>query len=277
MTTVDDITLNAYLDGELDEPGAREVEAALARDPVLQRRLDGLVRAVALTRAALAPALHESVPDRLAAIATAPDSKPRSAGAAVVSLAPRAQRRWVVPAALAASLLLAMVGGGIGYEHYISSGRGLPRLVAGDAWLDTVSNFHQVYARIYADEDRALVDIAGDDAERVGSFFSQRLARSLQVPDLSGHGFALQGGRLVIIQAKPSAQIVYVANNGKTLTLSVLSAGGGRDIAPRLERRRDANVLHWRSGGTNYALVGDIETNLLHAIATDIAPKLLGA
>jgi anti-sigma factor RsiW len=275
MATVDDITLNAYLDGELDEPGAREVEAALARDPSLQQRLDGLVRAVALTRAALAPALHEALPDRLTAIGTAPPHV--SSHVAVVPLTPRAQRRWVVPTALAASLLLAMVGGAIGYEHYISSGRGLPRLVAGDAWLDTVSNFHQVYARIYADEDRALVDIAGDDAERVGTFFSQRLARNLQVPDLTGHGFALQGGRLVIIQSKPSAQIVYVADNGKTLTLSVLSAGGGRDVLPRLERRRDANVLHWRSGGTNYALVGDIETGLLHAIAADVAPKLLGA
>lgn len=275
MATVDDITLNAYLDGELDEPGAREVEAALAYDPALQRRLDGLVRAVALTRAALTPALHEVVPDRLAAIGTAPPLV--SSNAAIVTLTPRAQRRWVVPAALAASLLLATIGGGIGYEHYISSGRGLPRLVAGDAWLDTVSNFHQVYARIYADEDRALVDIAGDDAEQVGTFFSQRLSRNLQVPDLTSHGFTLQGGRLVIIQSKPSAQIVYVANNGKTLTLSVLSAGGGRDVLPRLERRRDANVLHWRSGGTNYALVGDIEASLLQAIAADIAPKLLGA
>lgn len=277
MATVDDITLNAYLDGELDEPGAREVEAALARYPALQRRLDGLARAVALARAALTPALHEALPDRLAAIATAPAAMPSPAGANVVTLTPRATRRWVVPAALAASLVLTMVGGGIGYEHYISSGRGLPRLVAGDSWLDTVSNFHQVYARIYADEDRALVDIAGDDAERVGAFFGQRLARNLQVPDLTGHGFALQGGRLVLIQSKPSAQIVYVADNGKTLTLSILSVAGGRDQAPRLERRRDANVLHWRSGGTNYALVGDIEPGLMNAIAADIAPKLLGA
>lgn len=277
MATVDDITLNAYLDGELDELGAHEVEAALARDPALQRRLDGLARTVALTRAALAPALHEALPDRLAAIATPRAPMPNAAGATVVTLAPRAARRWMVPAALAASLLLAMVGGGVGYEHYISSGRGLPRLVAGDSWLDTVSNFHQVYARIYADEDRALVDISGDDAERVGAFFGQRLARDLQVPDLANHGFSLQGGRLVMIQSKPSAQIVYVADNGKTLTLSVLSAAGGRDTAPRLERRRDANVLHWRSGGTNYALVGDIEPGLMNAIAADIAPKLLGA
>lgn len=275
MATVDDITLNAYLDGELDGPGAREVEAALARDPGLQRRLDSLARTVALTRAALAPALHDIVPDRLAAIAVAP--QPVAAGAAIVTLTPRVRRGWMVPAALAASLLLALIGGGLGYEHYVTGGRGLPRLVAGDYWLDAVSNFHQVYTSIYADEDRALVDIAGDDAERVNLFFGQRLARNLQVPDLTGHGFALQGGRLLLIQGKPSAQIVYVANNGKTLALSVLSTAGGRDVAPRLERRRGANIMHWRSDGTNYALVGDIELGLLNAIAAEIAPQLRGA
>jgi anti-sigma factor RsiW len=276
MAAVDDITLNAYLDGELDAAAATDVEAALARDPVLQRRLESVARSTALMRAAFAPALHEPLPERLARIGTAPVSS-SAAGATVVPLIARRRRSWLIPASIAASLVLAALGGTYSYDRYVTSGRGLPRLIAGDYWLDAVANFHQVYSRIYVDEDRALVDVNGEDADRVSSFFAQHLSRNLQVPDLARHGFWLQGGRLLLIQTKPSAQIVYVADNGKTLALSILTATGGRDVTPRLERRRDANVLHWRTDGINYALVGDIEPELLHAIAAEIAPKLRGA
>ena len=280
MQAVDDITLNAYLDGELDSAAVRDVEMALARDPELRRRLDQLSQSTALLRAALAPALHELLPDKLSAIAGAPTVASASEGAEVVPFAARAavtaRRRWIVPASLAASLLLAAIGANYSYERYFVRGDDLPRLIAGDYWLDAVSNFHQVYTRIYANESRALVDIPGDNAEQVNSFFGPKLRRNLQVPDLTAHGLWLQGGRLLVIQGKPSAQIVYVAQNGKTLALSILSSTG-RDVAPILERRRDANVLHWRRDGFNYALVGEMDPALMRTIAEEIAPKMFGA
>ncbi|MBM3571784.1 MAG: anti-sigma factor [Alphaproteobacteria bacterium] len=276
MPAIDDITLNAYLDGELDAASAREVEASLAEDATLRRRLEQLTLATGLLRAAYAPPLHESVPDRFTASAAAPAAR----GGHVVTFPDRGRkpmsRRWMIPAAIAASIAVFTVGANYGYDQFVASGRGLPRLVAGDAWLDTVSNFHQVYARVYESDDRALVDISGDHADLINSFFGQKLRRNLQVPDLANHGFALQGGRLLVIQGQPSAQIVYVAGNGKTLALSI-HAAVGRDIMPRLERRRGANVLHWRNDGFNYALVGEIEGSLLRAIAEEIAPKLQGA
>lgn len=95
------------------------------------------------------------------------------------------------------------------------------------------------------------------------------------MPDLTKHGLWLQGGRLLVIQGKPSAQIVYVASNGKTLALSILSSSG-HDVAPIVERRRDWNVLHWRRNGFNYALVGEMDPTKMRAIAEEIAPKLTG-
>lgn len=81
---IDDDTLIAYIDGQLDDTRCRAVEDALRADPALAARLDRLARAGELARRSLAPRFEAPVPPALiAAVWQAPDPRsrrPRAAG-----------------------------------------------------------------------------------------------------------------------------------------------------------------------------------------------------
>ncbi|WP_066258567.1 hypothetical protein [Hydrogenophaga flava] len=79
---IDDETLIAYLDGELPAEGFAAVEAALASDPALARRLDSLAACDERLRRSYQAVLEEPVPPALiAAILAAPDPRRRAAPA----------------------------------------------------------------------------------------------------------------------------------------------------------------------------------------------------
>ncbi|WP_226978592.1 hypothetical protein [Xanthomonas sp. LMG 12460] len=124
-TTIDALTLQAYADGELDAAQAAQVEAALRSDPQLTQALERLRSLQARLRAGFAPVLDEAVPARLLAAARARPADAPGQDTAVAArppspihataqasrptpLRPRARRRWALPAALAAALLLGL-------------------------------------------------------------------------------------------------------------------------------------------------------------------------
>ena len=119
MNPIDDDTLQAYVDGELDAASAARIDAALVHDEVLARRVRQARAVRAQLHAAFAPVLDEPVPARLSALL-----QPRSMQAAIPATplvmpagrhgtgTPRRRtaRRWFVPgAALAASVALLAV------------------------------------------------------------------------------------------------------------------------------------------------------------------------
>ncbi|WP_291194732.1 NepR family anti-sigma factor [Frateuria sp.] len=72
MNPIDDDTLQAYVDGELDASTAARVDAALAQDDALARRVRQAREVRAQLRAAFDPVLEEPVPDRLSAMLQPP-------------------------------------------------------------------------------------------------------------------------------------------------------------------------------------------------------------
>ena len=63
--SLDDATLVAYVDGELDCEAVHAVEENLMRDPEVGAKVDAMRDIAALARATLNSVVHESVPDRL--------------------------------------------------------------------------------------------------------------------------------------------------------------------------------------------------------------------
>ncbi|RCS30169.1 hypothetical protein DEO45_08910 [Rhodanobacter denitrificans] len=116
MNPIDDDTLQAYVDGELDAPATARVDAALAHDDVLARRVRQLQALNAQLRAAFDPVLDEPAPERLSALLQPPAAIPvtpfvvPAGGYRMDTARRRAPRRWFVPgAALAASVALLAV------------------------------------------------------------------------------------------------------------------------------------------------------------------------
>lgn len=103
----------AYADGELDGEALRDVEAAVAADPALQAQVDAHGALRARLSAHLAPIAEAPVPEHFV--------RAVSGGAEVVDFAEAARKRLKPPAprftwfgpALAASLVVALVGYGI--------------------------------------------------------------------------------------------------------------------------------------------------------------------
>lgn len=112
MMTLDDTTLIAYIDGELDPLCCAEVEAELARDPALTNKVSALRESTALIGTAFNHALYGPLPTLNSS----------SHSASVVSLHPSSSHQqnkstsWL-PLALAASLAILLVGGLGG--HYL--------------------------------------------------------------------------------------------------------------------------------------------------------------
>ncbi|MFK2931871.1 hypothetical protein [Dyella agri] len=116
MNPIDDDTLQAYVDGALTAADAARIDAALAQDDALARRVRQMQTLNAQLRAAFDPVLDEPVPARLSALL-----EPQAAPTAPLTVLEggrdshasrrRTPRRWLMPgAALAASVALLAAG-----------------------------------------------------------------------------------------------------------------------------------------------------------------------
>ena len=104
MNRIDDITLIAYIDGELDPKSCAELEAVLVRDASLCEKIRELRESTALVRTVFNDALYgASVDGTIASVTTASPTHLRSF----------VPRRMSLP--LAASLAALMLGGLGGY------------------------------------------------------------------------------------------------------------------------------------------------------------------
>lgn len=110
---IDDATLVAYVDGELDGPTTRQVEALMAQDAAMAETVRGLRETKGLLAAAFAEPEHAGVPLKLySAIheqfekAAAERGPGRKVGG---------RNGWSAPAAIAASLVAVIAGLGAGY------------------------------------------------------------------------------------------------------------------------------------------------------------------
>ena len=107
MKQIDDTTLMAYLDGEIDDAHAAEIDRAIGEDSGLRDSIVAMRSIDAQIKAALAPALHGPMPRlRVTPLAAAP-SRPKRFAAS-----------WMTAAAASLALLALGTSLGIGVAEY---------------------------------------------------------------------------------------------------------------------------------------------------------------
>ena len=285
MQKPSDEALIAYLDGELDDAGADEVQTALERDPVLARRAATLRESAALLRMAFDSALHEPVPERLvtAARGVGVDEKvvrfpeQRASRARANDDAPR-WRLWAIAASVAALL----IGGGLGYLIAVSStpvqvaqGPTQPQTQVAAAesgnWLDNIAAYHRMLVNAGAN-DVSLVDIPADPKSDGARVMAQQLPPDFRMPNLKPWGLVFQGARFLFVDGRPGTQLFYTTEIKSLGPLTVLVANTALgDATPAWERHGELNVLYWRHQGHVYALVGSADIGYLWNIHNDLA------
>jgi len=281
-----DEALVAYLDGELDADERRHVEAWLEADPAVRERLTALAQTGELLRGAFADIVDEPVPSRLMAAArgasgTAPPEAEilvlKRPGWAAITLP---ARRWQIGLAAAAGLFGVIFGGagtylGMGLLNPANPAaeRRLAAAAASAGWLDNAAGYYKLTVSA---GDNMLIDVpASNDPREALQKISESLPSQLRVPDLKPWGLTFRGARLVVVEGRPAAELVYVTDNKAIGPLTrVIGASKQPDISPTFDRRQDVNMLYWRHQGRAYALVGQTDIGYLWGIANDVAWQL---
>jgi anti-sigma factor RsiW len=281
-----DETLVAYLDGELDGAERQHVDAWLAADVAARDRLAGLAQSTDLLRSAYGDIVNEPVPERLIAAARGETdgaaAQQREAEILVLRrpwrpIAAVSARGWGIGIAAAAGLFGLLIGGTGSYlaTGFLNSGnpaaeQRLASAAANNTWLDNAAGYYKLVVNA---GDSMLIDVpAGGDTNEA---LQKASLPQTRLPDLKPWGLSFRGARLVVVEGRPAAQLVYVTDNKAIgpLTL-VIGASKQADIQPTFDRRQDVNLLYWRHQGRAYALVGQTDIGYLWGIANDVAWQL---
>ncbi|MFM2279776.1 MAG: hypothetical protein RLZZ444_2007 [Pseudomonadota bacterium] len=239
--------LHAYVDGELSPEEAARIGEWLTLHPETAAEVLEWQRQNAGIRAMFAP-YEKSRPDddRLVRIADKPDTGP-------------AFRRWGMVAAM---LVLAFGAG------HLSAG--LMPVFAGKANVDLAlhrqanTNF-----LVYASDVRHPVEVRADEKDHLVAWLGKRLGTPLAAPDLSGLGFSLVGGRLVPVDDKAGALLMYEDRSGKRLTVLIGRSEDNRETSFRFASDGPVETFYWIDRDLSYAVTGEIERDTLRRVADE--------
>jgi anti-sigma factor RsiW len=248
---ISDTFLVAFADGELDPDTTRRVERLIAADPQARRKVEIYRETAMLLRAAC----HES-------LYVGEDGlwQPAAGGWRRLRRLVRQRHGW----ALAASIAAAVVGfgGGAAWTSWPASAR--------DDLVAEIANYHP----IYASEGQHLVEIPADRKQEIVAWLGSRLARAnFAVPDLTAAGLQFAGGRLLAIDGKPVAQLMYTRANGRPVGVCLTRMEGPPE-ALRTDRRGALRLASWKDADFAYVVVGELDEAAARDVAVRAAQQL---
>lgn len=253
MDRIEEDDLHALVDGRLPAAEAAELRARIAADPQLQATLNAWVaQRDALRRTFTAPAVDTTPAPLLSAAKRAQELRNASA-------------QWTRWAGMAASVLLAFGMGWLASVEYQAR-------VAPSAAVQFARQASVAYV-VYQPEVRHPVEVTADQQQHLVQWLSKRLGRKLKVPDLTGQGYQLLGGRLLPGDNGARAQFMYQDGAGKRLTLYVgaVKDGNGKvntkETAFRFFEEGGVPAFYWVDQGFGCALSGQLPRGALLELA----------
>ncbi|WP_208352391.1 anti-sigma factor family protein [Pseudaestuariivita rosea] len=252
--------LSAYLDGELGPAEAEALEAQLASDPAVQAELDALIGADAMAQEQFEDQLNDPVPFELAQMikATPLQEKPASSNMNTRPI-------W---GALAASLIMFALGSAGGY--WFKGQTEQPVQVA--SWLQDIADYHAVYAS----QGRHLVEVGADESDHIETWLGNTVGASFMIPDLAEFGLTFQGGRLLVANGKPVAQLMYRQADGTVIALCLQRSSSDAEgtLAFRERTINGFDFVSWTANGADYVVIGPEGQPELGAIAEQAAVEI---
>jgi anti-sigma factor RsiW len=223
--------IHAYVDGHLDGERRDAVERYLARHPERAAEVRGWQRDAQRLRAAIGGT--HVLPDNGALHPAAVRSRRRQRRMARVSLA-------------AAALLCLGLGGFGGWQA-----RGL-RSASGIAPMADAMEAYRMVAM-----DRSVrPDLVPQREGEMQHWLDTHFEHAARLPDLSGAGFHVVGGRLFATDQGPAAMVLYEDAAGHAISFYVRPPGPRHHLLPSGERT-DGGLMaqYWSGEGYNYAMV----------------------
>ena len=117
-----------------------------------------------------------------------------------------------------------------------------------------------------------LADVASSDEHTVKPWFAGKLDFSPPVVDLAQQGFALIGGRVDYVNARPVAALAY-RHRKHVLNLYLWPDKAQREAAPHAASMQGFQLLHWTQAGMHYAAVSDMNAADLGQFARQLKAR----
>lgn len=246
--------LISYVDGQLEDPRRDAVRAHLASNPADASKVAMWQQQNATLTALYGPLDTDALPERLDVYR--------------IERRLRSQRAdWRNMAA--ASILILAIGLAGGWF-----GRGLVSQVTEPAH-SIVADATQAH-KLFASEVLHPVEIRADaeNASSLPKWLSKRLDRKLNIPDLTRHGLSLVGGRILPSSEGAAAQLMYEDKSGQRVTLYIVAAADSSDTAMRRSSLGSLEAISWDDETIRCALVGNLPSDRMDAIAKDTYQQL---
>jgi anti-sigma factor RsiW len=266
--------LSAFMDGETSREEKEELERLIASDPEARRIFDELRHGSDVGRKAFEEVLKEPVPLALVrSIKSAQAPKAREPAPKLsrpsLKLAPTGRQ------ALAAALILFVVGGGIGYLLGVLPPSAPPAPPAATAqnrtWLDDIAAYHRIYSR----QPRHIVEVQATEADEITRWLTGTVGVKFNLPDLAADGLVFQGARMFIADGKPAGQLIYKNLDGDIIAICFMKDDGAPDNGNLDETiKDDVSIVSWHRNGTAYAVVGPSSDAMLDEIANRVSTEI---
>jgi anti-sigma factor RsiW len=264
MSQFEDGTLVAFVDSELDAVTARKVEAAIAVDREMNRKVELLRLSGSIVREAFRSPEYERVSPLLAQKLAGLGRSQTGRSQTAQFQKPRSRFSWRVALPIAASIAAAVIGFGAGVRH---AGPG----DFAEYMMDEVAEYHAVYAR----EGEHQVEVKADRLDEIQSWLGDRLQRRLRVPDLTDQGLTFRGARLLVVDKRPVAQLLYSSPQSPDHPFGLcITTGTSAEMPLKMDDHDDLNLAFWAHQGFVYILVGWLDKPELEKISAKLRPEL---
>lgn len=122
---------------------------------------------------------------------------------------------------------------------------------------------------IYAREVRHAVEVKADEKDHLVAWLGKRLGQKFAAPDLSRWGFSLIGGRLVPVDGRAGALLMYEDAGGKRLTVLVGQSEANASTSFRFVSRGSVETFYWIDERLTYAVTAEIPRDVLRQVADE--------
>jgi len=122
---------------------------------------------------------------------------------------------------------------------------------------------------IYTREVRHAVEVKADEKDHLVTWLGKRLGQKFAAPDLSRWGFSLIGGRLVPVDGRAGALLMYEDGGGKRLTVLVGQSDASAATSFRFVSRGGVETFYWVDERLTYAVTAEIPRDTLRQVADE--------
>lgn len=276
-----EVRLSAYLDGQLPADEVAEIDAILADDAAARAVYEKLKLGSEFGARAFERMLQEPIPlDLVRNIKEArggDDDTSSSLGFAAIPIsetrAPRRSAFW--PQALAASLVIFLAGGAVGYliseQKQTSFQSAANEFTPARTWLDDIADYHRIYAR----QARHLVEVPASEKDHIAEWLSASTGVAFTVPDLTAQKLTFEGARLLVANGKPTAQLLYRDAENEIFAICFLKSDPVEGTTAMVESmRNDVGLISWQKGDASFVVVGPSADPDLERIAEAVSTTI---